>query len=156
MTSDEEQKRQMIAKDECGARNDLKTLLNRTWPTSLEQKREALIGAVKSLWPRIDAQEPTPNYNVTLIIIGAFIEGPDVDRVAQLTGLRREYVDEIATRFRASRLWTKMGTDYNGVWGGSGLVMDLLVGEGAVFPTRSKKDGRYVYRSLIYEGRKTS
>jgi len=88
-------------------------------------------------------------------MVAAFFSGPDEGKIAHITGYSREYVEEVGERLRVSRLWTEKGIDY-GPWtddskGWIGFSLDLAVAEGIVIRTDRKRNGEYLYQSLIYE-----
>ena len=98
---------------------------------------------------------PRENLQATVVMVAAFFSGPDEGKIAHVTGYSREYVEEVGERLRVSRLWTEKGIDY-GPWtddskGWIGFFLDLAVAEGIVIRTDRKRNGEYLYQSLIYE-----
>jgi hypothetical protein len=100
---------------------------------------------------------PRKNLQATVVMVAAFFSGPDERKIAHITGYSRGYVEEVGERLRVSRLWTEKGIDY-GPWtddekGWIGFLMDLAVAEGIVIRTDQKRNGEYLYQSLIQRRR---
>jgi len=94
----------------------------------------------------------------TVVMVAALFVGPNEEKIVRLTGYSRQYVAEVAERLRVSRLWSAEALDY-GDWSNShkGAVqyaLDLAVAQGIVVRTNQKRDGEYVYMSLIYKNGK--
>ena len=92
-----------------------------------------------------------PSRNAALVMIAALFLGPDVDAIAQTTGISSESVIVFGDRLRASGLWVDGGTDYSD-WSAAkplGVVnfgMDLDVAENVFVRTTRKENGHCVYR----------
>jgi DNA-binding IclR family transcriptional regulator len=52
------------------------------------------------------------SFQTALVMIAALFEGPDIAKIAEVTGCPRETVDRIAARLTASGLWKDDRTDY--------------------------------------------
>jgi hypothetical protein len=84
------------------------------------------------------------------VMIAAIFEGPDIAKIAKVTGYPTETVDRIAARLMASGLWKDNRTDYqewdantdNGILR---FTMDHMVALGLLRRTGEKRNGRYVY-----------
>jgi len=96
-----------------------------------------------------------------LVMIAALFEGPDVVKIAEVTGCSRETVDRIAARLTASGLWKDDRTDYQ-EWdhrseiGILRFAMDHMVALGVFRRTGEMMDGQYVYaiNEAYLEGKK--
>lgn len=86
-------------------------------------------------------------------MVAALVVGPDVARIARVTGYPLESVSRIGARLQASELWTNDGTDYQ-EWdhttkiGTVNFVMDHFVALGMLRRTGEKRNGRYVYEAV--------
>ena len=127
---------------------------------SLESKRETLKARVEAMLPsQVKGNES--KCRACTVMLAALETGPHIERIAELTGYEKAWVEEIAARMKASGLWTETGTDY-GSWSRRGscrtkqesldFVMDMMVATGTALRTRSKRRGHYVYQSLVWEG----
>jgi hypothetical protein len=90
------------------------------------------------------------SFQAAIVMITALFEGPDVVRIAEVTGYLKETVDQIAARLTASGLWKDGGIDYQ-EWdpttdvGILRFTMDHMVALGLLRRTGEKRNGRYVY-----------
>ena len=97
-----------------------------------------------------------PSRDASLIMIAALFVGPDVGAVAAITGCPIEIVNVVATRMRASAMWTETGVDYADWFaaGDLGIInfgFDLDVAEGVLTRSAAKENGQYGY-TLVAEG----
>ncbi len=53
-----------------------------------------------------------PAYTSAVVMIAALFVGPDEEQLEYLTGYPREHIDQVASRLRASALWTADDVDY--------------------------------------------
>lgn len=96
-----------------------------------------------------------PSYETVVIMVAALFVGPDVDAIVRLTGSAREVVETIASRLRASGMWTDDGlVDYEDCekWacgdpaGLPALALSLDVAEGVFIRTSEKtSNGKWGY-----------
>jgi hypothetical protein len=89
-------------------------------------------------------------FQAAIVMITALFEGPDVVRIAEVTGYPRETVDQIAARLTASGLWKGNRTAYqewdsNTKIGILRFTTDHMVALGLLRRTGEKSNGRYVY-----------
>ena len=78
--------------------------------------------------------------------------GTDSRKLAQVTGLRYEYVAQMEARCRQAEIW--VGEEVMGAhWedeelGGVAFVCDVCVAEGSLI-RRTEPDGEYAYRAVL-------
>ncbi len=98
-----------------------------------------------------------PSRNTAIIMIAALFCGPDVDAIATTMGIDSGFVQCVADRMRASKLWTVAGGvdyadwlagDYLGI---ANFALDLEVAEGVFTRGLEKENGQYGY-TLVAEG----
>jgi hypothetical protein len=105
----------------------------------------------------IGSYPSSPHWNAAIVLAAAWLVGPNLDRIASLTRCSREYVDTVAARLFESRLWMNDRVDYEH-WldpelGTIAFMMDVMVAEGQLVRTQNRSEtGKYIYKSLIYEG----
>ncbi len=97
--------------------------------------------------------EDNDSFESAVVMIAAIFVGPSEEQIARVTGYSQEFVSQIGARLKESGLWTTDGTDYyewdHTKMGCIRFVADLGVAEGICFRTAEKRNGEYVYRSLI-------
>jgi hypothetical protein len=96
--------------------------------------------------------ETDPFTRAAMVLVGAAFVGPNVERLVQLTGYPREYVDQIASRLKASGLWKEATLDYD-PWdkekiGCTAFTMDLLIAVGACIRGEKTVSGQYQFRAV--------
>ena len=93
-----------------------------------------------------------PSRAAALIMIAGLFVGPDVTAIATTMRIDSEFVQCVADRLRASRLWTETGGvdyadwlagDYLGV---ANFGLDLDVAVGTFVRTGAKENGQFEYK----------
>jgi hypothetical protein len=115
---------------------------------------EQLIQALDEL----GVEESDPSYEAAVITVAALFVGPNVDAIVDLTECTRDIVDTIASRMRASGLWTDQGVDYED-WFSSDVLTATInfmfnvgVAEGTWVRTGQKnRNGNWNYQLVAYK-----
>jgi len=98
-----------------------------------------------------------PSRNVAIVMIAGLFLGPNVDAIAKTMGIDSGFVQCVADRMRASKLWTETGGvdyadwlagDYLGV---ANFGLDLDVAEGVFVRTIDQVDGQYLFKLVEEE-----
>lgn len=114
------------------------------------------VAIAKQVVSRLVDENNKTMYTIAVILVLAAFEGPYPARLSQLTGFECGLVDDVATRMRRSTIWTDSGVDYQDWFddrlGDINFFMDLGVAEGWLLRTNEKKNGKRVYKSLLYAG----
>jgi len=108
---------------------------------------------------RPSATPSDDSFKACAILFAALFVGPKPREIADTMGYDYDYVIEVANRMYASGMWTDSETRYSfnfGEWGQNintlDAICDVMVAEGMMLRTEKKKNGKYVYQSLIREG----
>jgi hypothetical protein len=98
-----------------------------------------------------------PDYETAVIMVAALFIGPNVDAIVDLTGCTRDIVDSIASRMRASGMWTDEGVDYDDWFSDDlrGIVafaMNLHIATGKFIRTNQKTStGDWIYEAVDHK-----
>ena len=89
------------------------------------------------------------------ILVATTLVGPSIGAIVKLTGYSEQYVNEVAFRMWASRMWLEETVDY-GDWGDDktgeiNFLLDVGVAEGTIVRTQKIRNGQPVYMSAKYE-----
>lgn len=102
-------------------------------------------------------------YKACAVMLAALFVGPKPQMIADVMGYDHDYVNEVATRMRASGMWDDAETHYSfelAEWDQSintlDALMDSMVAEGKLARTAEKRDGKYIYKSLIYNAQQSA
>ena len=102
---------------------------------------------------RVEKCDPT--YETAVVMVAALFVGSNVEAIVGLTGCARDFVESIASRMRASSVWTDDGVDYEDWFSGDALretaafVLDLGVAEGKFIRTGEKTSSRSSIYMLV-------
>jgi len=97
--------------------------------------------------------ESKDSIECAVIMIAAVFEGPDVAKIARVTGYPVESVSKVGARLQESGLWTNHGTYYQ-EWnhttkiGIVKFIMDHYVARGVLRRNGKKMNGHYVYEAV--------
>jgi hypothetical protein len=120
------------------------------------RERQLVSRAVLEIQDSNDENDPLTR--AAMVLVGAAFVGPNVDRLVQLTGYPLEYVDQIATRLRASDLWQDGTLNYD-PWddeekGFVAFILDLEVASGRFVRKGRTASGQYKF-GLVKEADNT-
>lgn len=123
------------------------------WRLSHPEKYEGARPLRDRLWVEVSKLLPkgaTPwEGRAAMVIVGAVLDGTDVNRLVRLTGYEHDFVAQVAVRMRTARLWSGDYIDCE-AWGRDEpeghiyFSRDLSVAEGKLF--RDPKDDSFVRR----------
>ena len=101
------------------------------------------------------AEDCDPSYETAVIMVAAVFVGPNVEAIVGVTESSRELVESIASRMRASGIWTNEGVDYDDWFsdddrrGISAIGLHLGIAQGIFIRTGQKNSsGEWIYECV--------
>lgn len=135
-----------------GEKDTMKTNYSSSLPGTPTIEEVVMLKHIRGIASEYFSDAESEGFKCAVLLLASLSYGTDSRELAQVTGLRYEYVAQVETRCRQAEIW--VGEEVMGAhWeeeelGGLAFVCDVCVAEGKLI-RRTQPDGEYRYRAVL-------